>query len=708
LPPVGGNGVSDQSSISADGRYVAFSSKALNLNELPAERNIRQVYVRDTMTGLTRTVSATSGGVVGDSSSSSPSISGDGRFIAYISGAMNLAVGATGVPQVLIWSRDTGLSQIVSRSNDVIPAVENAGAFTVVLSGDGNTVAWSTNSTNLTSENTGGYIQVFEHSMVSGLTALVSRDARVTPATGAMANAVSPSISADGRGISFVTGWQLTSTPVAHSQIYVRDSVAGTLRVASVNQSGGEGANQNSDLPSLSADGRFVAFSSPASDLVAGHTSGTRAVYVRNLQLNTTEMASVNHTGSGSVDGASDAPSLSADGSSVAFVSNARNAVSDGGGFPRSLYQIYVRNLTTGVTVAASRAVSGVGAGDADSGSPAISADATYVAYSSLATNLTVEAALGTTQVYLRNVGDTSRIDRVGGADRFEVAAAVSAGTFAPHPRIVYVASGAVFPDALSGSAAAGSQNGPVLLVSRDTIPASVATELTRLSPQTIVVLGGESTINSPVEAELHGYATNVVRVSGADRYEVSAAISANTFGAAAPVAYVASGATFPDALSGSAAAGLQKGPVLLVKKDGIPVSVSAELARLAPAKIVVLGGTTTIAESVVATLRSIAPTTRIGGPDRFTVSAAVSAANFPANTHTVYVASGAVFPDALSGSAAAIQTGGPVLLVTKDEIPAPVAAELNRLNPKRIVVLGGTNTISETTLNAMRGFLAP
>jgi putative cell wall-binding protein len=194
----------------------------------------------------------------------------------------------------------------------------------------------------------------------------------------------------------------------------------------------------------------------------------------------------------------------------------------------------------------------------------------------------------------------------------------------------------------------------------------------------------------------------------GADRFAVSAAVSANAFGSGRPVAYVASGESFPDALSGSAAAGRLGGPVLLVEKGAVPTLVSDELRRLAPAKIVVLGGKNTIDDTVTMSLQSIAITSRVAGADRFAVSAAISADAFPPGVPTVFVASGAVFADALSGSAAAIANAGPVLLVSADSISAPVGTELDRLNPRRIVVLGGPTSISDATLNDLRAYLAP
>ncbi|MFB2584855.1 cell wall-binding repeat-containing protein [Herbiconiux liukaitaii] len=299
-------------------------------------------------------------------------------------------------------------------------------------------------------------------------------------------------------------------------------------------------------------------------------------------------------------------------------------------------------------------------------------------------------------------------VDRIGGADRYEVSAAVSADTFSPGVAVAYVASGAVFPDALSGSAAAGLRDAPVLLVTRDSVPATVAAELDRLRPRSIVVLGGPATISAAVETALAAFAPAVTRVSGADRYEVSAELSRETFSPKPPVVYLASGLVFPDALSGSAAAGFEQGPVLLTTRDRIPAAVAAELDRLEPDRIVVLGGTATVADSVLAEAAGRAPVSRVAGADRFEVSARVSAETFPAETETVYVASGAVFPDALSGSAAAIANGAPVLLVQNDAIPPSVKAELERIRPTRIVVLGGPATISPTLEAALESYLTP
>jgi len=309
---------------------------------------------------------------------------------------------------------------------------------------------------------------------------------------------------------------------------------------------------------------------------------------------------------------------------------------------------------------------------------------------------------------------------RLAGTDRFATSAAISASRFAPGLGTVYVANGLNFPDALSGAALAGSQGAPVLLVTADGIPAPIASELTRLKPGRIVVLGGENSVGASVAAALGAFtgagagAGAVSRVAGADRYETSAAISASGFAPGRPVVYVANGSNFPDALSGAPVAGSQGAPVLLVAADGIPASIASELTRLKPGRIVVLGGENSVGASVAAQLAgfttgvgagagavagAVGNVSRIAGADRFATSAAISAASFASGVPVVYLANGRNFPDALSGAAVAGDADAPILLVDADSIPAVIQAELTRLRPARIVVLGGENSVNGAIL---------
>ena len=150
----------------------------------------------------------------------------------------------------------------------------------------------------------------------------------------------------------------------------------------------------------------------------------------------------------------------------------------------------------------------------------------------------------------------------------------------------------------LAGGPVAGRNGGPILLVRKDSIPAETSSELTRLQPQKIVILGGTAVVSAAVQTQLESFTSSPVeRLAGANRFETAAAISASHFSPGVPVVYIATGANFPDALAGGPVAGINGGPILLVNKDNIPAATAAELTRLQPESIVVLGG-----EGVVST----------------------------------------------------------------------------------------------------------
>jgi len=193
-------------------------------------------------------------------------------------------------------------------------------------------------------------------------------------------------------------------------------------------------------------------------------------------------------------------------------------------------------------------------------------------------------------------------------------------------------------------------------------------------------------------------------RLAGKDRYSTAAVISKETFTPGVDVVYVATGVNFPDALAGSAASG-GKGPILLVTKDAIPGATLAELKRLKPKRIVVLGGTGVVSEGVEAALKRHATTTRQAGSDRYSTAAMISAEHFGPGAAVAFVATGADFPDALTGGPAAAKAGGPILLTQKTVLPAATVSELKRLKPKKIVVLGGTGVVSAAVERALASY---
>lgn len=288
---------------------------------------------------------------------------------------------------------------------------------------------------------------------------------------------------------------------------------------------------------------------------------------------------------------------------------------------------------------------------------------------------------------------------RVAGLDRYDTAARVarqfgSADT-------VYVASGADFPDALAAAARAGSLGGPVLLVKPASVPSVTAVELDRLQPQTVVVVGGTGAVSAVVEDQLESLLPDatVTRRAGANRYETAAAISSDL--PSAEVVYVATGVDFPDALAGAARAASLDAPVLLVRPDLVPSATRAELDRLGPARIVVLGGPLAVSATVVTQLGAYGEAERVAGIDRYATAAEVSAAL--ATSQDVFVATGLNWPDALAGAARAGATDSPVLLVRPSNVPAVTWAALDRLEPGRIFVLGGPLAVGDVVLEELR-----
>jgi len=297
---------------------------------------------------------------------------------------------------------------------------------------------------------------------------------------------------------------------------------------------------------------------------------------------------------------------------------------------------------------------------------------------------------------------------RIAGADRYATAAAVSRAHFGPGVPVAYVATGTNFPDALAGGPAAGIQGGPVLLTERGGLPQATRDELTRLRPGRIVVLGGTGAVSATVAQQLQAYASAPVeRLQGADRFATAVAVSRSAFAPGVPAAFVATGASFPDALAAGPAAIKAGGPVLLTQPGSLPAATRDELVRLAPATIYLLGGTAAVSESVRLAIAQATgkPVVRLAGADRFATAVAVSKTffNLPPS---VYLATGANFPDALATVPAAGRAGSPLLLVQRDGIPSSVASELLRLHPPRTFLSGGAAVILDTVMSQLRALL--
>ncbi len=407
------NGASSRASVSGDGRYVAYYSDATNL--VPGDNNgVRDVFVRDRQTGTTVRISVNSSGTEGDAKSDRPSISGNGRFVAFISNASNLVLGGGGVRDVYVHDRDSDndgifdeVGQIaVSRVSVSSTGVVSDGRSSLpVITSDGRYVVFRSRASNLAPGATFGTDQIFVHDRQAATTVLVS-----VSSTGAVGDADSdrPDISPDGRYIAFhsdasnlVPGDTPTfdavlcpaCTGLRDSFVHDRDPDGdgiflpgtGTTERVSLSTAGVAG-NGFSSRPKLSSDGRFVLFKSLSNNLVAGDTNAADDVFVRDRVAGTTVRVSVSTSGTETVPfgPVSGRASLSNTGRYVAFYSEADDLVA---GDTNLFKDIFVRDRQAGSTVRVSVDSAGV-EGNGASNRPSISSDGRFVAFYSDAFNL--------------------------------------------------------------------------------------------------------------------------------------------------------------------------------------------------------------------------------------------------------------------------------------------------------------------------------
>jgi putative cell wall-binding protein len=298
---------------------------------------------------------------------------------------------------------------------------------------------------------------------------------------------------------------------------------------------------------------------------------------------------------------------------------------------------------------------------------------------------------------------------RLAGADRYDTAVAIAQSAFqlqSPgQPFAVTVASGTNFPDALAAGPVAAASGGPLLLVPSDgVLPATVSAELTRLTPSSMNIAGGIAAVSSHVESQLKGFGIGtVIRLAGQDRYDTAAQLAGITNGGLGKTVFIATGASFPDALGGSAAAGRLGGALLLTDRFALPAATASALTSGKPVKVVILGGDAVIDPKVLLQVQTLLPGTPVeqwAGSDRYATAAAISSNTYPLGATTAYLASEANYPDALAGAPVAALAGAPLLLTERDCVPASTLAELTRLGTTNIVVLGGTSAVSDAAAN--------
>lgn len=383
------NGFSDLPAVSADGRYVAFGSFASNL--VAGDTNgAGDVFVRDRQTGTTARVSVADDGAQSDDLSNSPSISADGRYAAFYSVAGDLIPGGRrGFGDIYVRDRQLGRTLQVNLSSAGVPA--DAGSFYPSISGDGRYVAFNSAAANLVPGGGGGVPQVYVRDLQMGTTTLVSAADDGLPGDGGSTN---PVISGDGRYVAFYSTASnfVSGATAAGRQVFLHDRQTGTTQLVS---GGPDGAAPNGlayldseERLAISPDGRYVAFSSYASNLVPGDDNSGSDIFVWDRTTKETRIASL--TNDGALLFGAYAPAISADGRFVAF----RFFVEDA-----PAYQIGVRDMLTQRTLIYSLGPGGV-LGSSSSVDSALSSDGRVLVFASGAPNLIVGDTNGQQDVF--------------------------------------------------------------------------------------------------------------------------------------------------------------------------------------------------------------------------------------------------------------------------------------------------------------------
>ncbi len=385
-----GNNTSFDPSTSADGRHTAFWSAANDL--VPGDTNNREdVFVVDRLTCAIERVSVSTAGVQGNNTSSFPSISDTGRYVAFMSTATNLVANDTNsAPDIFVRDRQTNSTVRASVTSAGAQAAGALGSVRPDMSGNGQFVAFLSFATNLVAGDTNGTADVFVRDLVNNVTERVSVATGGTQGIDGDSQYDKPAISADGRYVAFastMTNLVAGDTNVARD-IFRRDRQTGTTVRVSVSTAGDQTpTSQDSTSPAISADGRYIAFDSFATNLVPDDTNFNYDVFVRDMAAGTTTRVSLINQGGQPEAFAwaqSVAPSISGDGRYVAFTSGAEDLVlGDNNGWN----DVFIHDRTTGITRRVSTSFNGL-QGDFHSAFVDLSADGTVVTYSSFASTL--------------------------------------------------------------------------------------------------------------------------------------------------------------------------------------------------------------------------------------------------------------------------------------------------------------------------------
>jgi len=392
-------GVIQAGSLSANGRYVVFSSMATNL---VAGVSGLQVYRHDRAAGVTALVSVSKTGTPGMAGGLAASVSADGRFVAFASPGNDLVNGDTN-NAIDIFLRDmvAGTTAMVSATQTGAPAdlgaIANSVAGKREISDDGRFVAFASTATNLVLTPNNGKAQVYVKDMLTGLVTRASVDA--TNAAGDDTSSA-PALSGNGRVVAFLSqAANFSPLSTSHTtQLFARDLEAGTTILESVTTAGAPVLQQAVSAAALSFDGRFMAFESRAQLDARDKDIGTLDVFLRDRALHTTVLASLSSLAVAGAD--SRGPSISADGRWVGFQSLDDKLVT---GDANGLQDVFVYDRTTEAVTLVSQNDAGQQVNAASSGA-SVSSDGRFVVLMSAASNLVMSPTSTGQQLYVRDL----------------------------------------------------------------------------------------------------------------------------------------------------------------------------------------------------------------------------------------------------------------------------------------------------------------
>ncbi|MDI6844046.1 MAG: Ig-like domain-containing protein [Anaerosomatales bacterium] len=718
-----GNGGSYDPSISADGRYAAFCSDASNL--VAGDTNGKlDVFVRDLATGTTTRVSVSSSGEEGNDYSNTPSISADGRYVTFYSFASNLVSDDTNsVHDVFVRDLASGETTRVSVSSSGVQG--NSYSYDPSISADGRYVAFYSHARNLVPDDTNGADDIFVRDLATGTTTRVSVSSSGEEGNG---DSYDPCISADGRYVAFYSSASnlVAGDTNGKQDIFVRDLATGTTTRVSVSSSGEEGNGDSYD-PCISADGRYAAFHSYASNLVAGDTNGTVDIFVRDLATGTTTRANVSSSRQ-EANGLSYHASISADGRYVAFYSAASNLVP---GDTNWFYDVFVRDLANDAPQAAADAYSTaedealtVGAAQG------VLANDTDPDGDSLAATLTAGPSHGTLELSADGGFTYTPDPDWHGQDSFTYAASdgslsatatvtITVDPVNDAPQAAADAYSTAEDEALTVGAAQG-------VLANDTDPDgdSLAATLTAGPSHGTLELSADGGFTYTPDPDWHGqdsftYAASDGSLSATATVTITVAPVNDAPQAAADAYMVSYNVTTTidaaegvlandsdpdgDSLAATLTAGPSHGTIELAPDGGFAYTPDSGYSGEDSFTYEASDGSLAATATVTITVSPI-ETTPVQGSTRITTAIEASKLAFPQGAPAVVIATARNWPDALVGSVLAGVAGGPVLLTEPSALPAEVASEVARLGASKAYIVGGTGAVSSAVATDLAG----